>query len=66
MEFRKYGKNIEVLQNNVALFSRLRIAMQSLESDLKEFFPHEMQSFPPSLSDLASSIIRIAEIHCAK
>ena len=26
--------------------------MQSRNSDLKEFFSHEMQSFPPSLSDL--------------
>ena len=40
-----------MLQNNVALFGQLYIAMQSRESDLDEFFAHEVQSFPPSLSD---------------
>ena len=48
----KHGKKIKVLQNNVALFGQLFIAMQSRESDLKEFFRHEIQSFPTSLSDL--------------
>ena len=48
----KQGKKIEMLQNNVALFSQLYISMQSREGDLKEFFAHEIQSFPPSLSDL--------------
>ncbi|KAJ8353418.1 hypothetical protein SKAU_G00209850 [Synaphobranchus kaupii] len=46
----KHGK-IKVLQNNVALFGQLYIAMQSRESNLDEFFAHEVQSFPPSLSD---------------
>ena len=45
------GKKIKVLQNNVALFGQLYISMQSRDSDLKEFFAHEIQSFPPSLSD---------------
>ncbi len=48
----KQGKKIKTLQNNVALFSQLYISMQSREGDLKEFFAHEIQSFPPSLSDL--------------
>jgi len=48
----KQGKTIKLLQNNVALFSQLYISMQSREGDLKEFFAHEIQSFPPSLSDL--------------
>ena len=43
---------ISMLQNNVALFARLYIAMQSRGSDLKEFFSHEIQPFPPSLSEL--------------
>lgn len=43
---------IKVLQNNVALFGQLYIAMQNREGDLDEFFAHEIQSFPPSLSDL--------------
>ena len=47
----KKGK-IKLLQNNVALFGQLYIAMQNRQSDLGEFFSHEIQSFPPSLSDL--------------
>ena len=35
-----------VLQNNVALFGQLYILMQSRDGDLKEFFAHELQSFP--------------------
>ena len=42
---------MKVLQNNVALFGQLCIAMQNRQSDLNEFFAHEIQSFPPSLSD---------------
>ena len=40
-----------MLQNNVALFGQLYISTQSRDGDLKEFFSHEIQSFPPSLSD---------------
>ena len=47
----KQGKKISVLQNNVALFAQLYIAMQSRDGDLEEFFSHEVQSFPPSLSE---------------
>ena len=47
----KQGKKIKILQNNVALFGQLFISMQSRDSDLKEFFSHEIQTFPPSLSD---------------
>ena len=47
----KQGKKIKVLQNNVPLFGQLYISMQNRESDLAEFFAHEIQSFPPSLSD---------------
>ena len=44
-------QNKKTLQNNVALFSQLYIAMQSHAGGLKEFFSHEIQSFPPSLSE---------------
>ena len=47
----KTGNKIKVLQNNVALFGQLYISMQSRDGDLREFFAHELQSFPPSLSD---------------
>ena len=50
----KKDKKIKVLQNNVALFGQLYIAMQSRESDLDEFFTHDIQSFPPSLSDFGN------------
>ena len=50
----KEEKKISVLQNNVALFAQLYIAMQSRDSDLREFFSHEVQSFPPSLSEFGS------------
>lgn len=47
----KQGKKVKVLQNNVALFGQLYVSMQNRQSDLLEFFSHEVQSFPPSLSD---------------
>ena len=47
----KQGKKIQVLQNNVALFGQLYISMQNRDGDLTKFFAHEIQSFPPSLSD---------------
>ena len=46
----KKGK-MKVLQNNVALFGQLYITMQNRQSDLNEFFAHEIKSFPPPLSD---------------
>jgi len=45
-------KRIKVLQNNVALFGQLYISMQNRDADLDEFFANEIQSFPPSLSDI--------------
>jgi hypothetical protein len=42
---------LNVLQNNVALFGQLYISMQNRQSDLDEFFAHEIQSFPASLSE---------------
>ena len=47
----KQGKKIKALENNVSLFGQLYISMQSREGDLEEFFSHEVQSFPPSLSE---------------
>ena len=38
----KNGK-MKALQNNVALFGQLYIAMQNCQSDLNEFFAHEIQ-----------------------
>ena len=47
----KQGKKIKTLQNNVALFGQLYVSIQSRDGDLAEFFAHDIQSFPPSLSD---------------
>ncbi len=47
----KQGQRIKVLQNNSVLFGHLYISMQDREGDLKEFFAHEAQPFPPSISD---------------
>ena len=47
----KQGKKIKTLQNNVALFGQLYVSMQSRDGDLAKFIAHEIQSFPPSLSD---------------
>ena len=47
----KQSKKITALQNNVALFAQLYIAMQTRNADLEEFFSHEVQAFPPSLSE---------------
>ena len=40
-----------VAKNNICLFSRLFIACQAGEGNLKFFFLHENQAFPPSLSE---------------
>jgi hypothetical protein len=50
----KQSKTITALQNNVALFAQLYIAMQSRNADLLEFFSHEVQPFPPALSEFGS------------
>jgi hypothetical protein len=47
----KQGQKIKALQNNVALFGQLFVATQNRPGDLENFFAHESQSFPPSLSD---------------
>jgi hypothetical protein len=44
-------KTIKVLQYNVTLFGELYMSMQNRDGDLKEFFAHEIQSFPVALSD---------------
>ena len=40
------------LKNNVELFSRLYIGCQNRDGNIDEFFRHENQSCPPSLSDV--------------
>lgn len=47
----KQGKKIAVLQSNLNLFAQLYIALQNRDGNMTEFFCHEVQSFPPSLSE---------------
>ena len=48
------GKQIASLRSNVALCSRMFIANQQRQGDLAEFFSHENQPYPPSLSDFGN------------
>ena len=43
---------IRHLQNNCEMFSRMYISCQSRNGDMDEFFRHENQGTPPSLSDM--------------
>ena len=47
----KVSRNVKVLENNVALFGQLYISLQNRDGDIEEFFAHEVQSYPPSLSE---------------
>jgi hypothetical protein len=42
---------VKVLKNDMQLFSRLFVSCQTRVCNLEEFFRHENQPFPPSLSD---------------
>lgn len=43
--------NVREHKTDCELFSRLYIACQSWNGDMDEFFRHENQSYPPSISD---------------
>lgn len=47
----KQEKKIAFLQKNVSIFSQLYIAMQTRDGDMDDFFAHEVQPYPPSLSE---------------
>jgi hypothetical protein len=57
---------LAVLRNDCTLFSRLYIGCQARDGDVQEFFRHENQASPPSLS--AAGKIRIGQkselLHC--
>ena len=50
----KSSKQLQLssLKSNCSLFSRLYIASQTCNGDLDEFFKHENQAYPPSLSQM--------------
>lgn len=47
----KTTRQLSALKSDCGLFSRLYIASHHREGDLNNFFQHENQSYPPSLSD---------------
>ena len=51
----KKGKQqLMLMKSDMQLFSRLYIACQTLDGNLDEFFRHENQSCPPSLSNMGN------------
>ena len=50
----KQGKKIAVLQSNLNQFAQLYVALQNCEGDMRELFSHEVQSFPPALSEFGN------------
>ena len=50
----KQGKKTAVLQSNLNLFTQLYVTLQNREGDMREFFSHEVQSFPPALSEFGN------------
>ena len=46
----KSSKEVKHLQNDCSLFSRLYVSCQIRSGNLEEFFKHENQAYPPSLS----------------
>lgn len=47
----KKEKKITFLQKNVNIFSQMYIALQIRDGDMDEFFSHEVEPYPPSLSE---------------
>ena len=47
----KSQNELTLAKNDAALFSKLYIGCQNRDGDIDEFFKHENQAFPPSLSD---------------
>ena len=45
------AKQVSMLKDNVALFSRLYIVAKHRDCDMASFFKHENQHYPPSLSE---------------
>lgn len=50
-ETSKQGKKIAVLKSNLNLFAQLYVALQNRDGDMREFFSHEVQCFPPAISE---------------
>ena len=55
----KQAKQVAMLKDNVALFSRLYIVAKHMDCDMASFFKHENQHYPPSLSDYGLQINQI-------
>jgi len=62
---------LDIVKNDCSLFSRLFISCQSSQLYLEEFFSHENQSTPPSLSQgvkinigVKSQLVEILQSKC--
>jgi hypothetical protein len=53
-ETSKQGKKIAVLKSKLNLFAQLYVALQNRDGDMREFFSHEVQSFPPAVSEFGN------------
>lgn len=63
----KKDEQLKSTKNNVALFSRLFIACQSREENLKQFFARKNRGFPPTLSEkreLCPAKVKSGVINC--
>ena len=47
----KDGVKVQCLKNNAELFGKLFVILQNRDCDMMDLFSHEIQSYPPSLSD---------------
>ena len=56
----KSAQHMTAQRNNAGLFGRLYIANQQRDADLGQFFSHENQNSPPSLSDFGE--LRLGQI----
>ena len=68
----KSKQQLSSVKSDCALFSRLYISCQTREGNLEDFFRHENQACPPSLSNCAnlrlprskSDVVECLEAHC--
>ena len=61
-EASKQGGKITVLQSNLNLFAQLYVALQSRDGDMREFSSHELQSFPPALSEFKTYAFQVLSL----
>ena len=53
-ETSKQGNRIAVLKSNLNLFAQPYVVLQNRDGGMREFISHEVQSFPPALSEFGN------------